>query len=431
MGARELRAQRAEVLAEAKKVIDGAENGVLTDEQRSRVDELTAQAERMNGDIQRMEKVEGLRRDVNDPAPALIGMSRQETQRYSLMRAINAAAASARGEAGAWRQAGLEWEASQAVAEKMGKTPRSFFMPYDVQESRDMVVGTAASGGYLTADELRPTSMIELLRNKLILKAAGAQFLGGLVGDILVPKQSGGATAYWVAESGAPTEGAQTVAQLSLSPKEVGAYTDISRKLLKQSSIDVEMFVRNDLTQVLALAIDLAGLHGTGSSNQPTGVAATSGIGSVAGGTDGAAPDWADIVDLETAVAIDNADLGKLAYITNAKVRGKLKKTLVTATYGDRMIWENGPDPLNGYPALVTNQVSSVLEKGSSGAVCSAIFFGNWNDLIVGEWGGLDVLVDPYTGSSSGTVRVTAFKDIDIGVRHAESFAAMLDALTS
>jgi hypothetical protein len=88
---------------------------------------------------------------------------------------------------------------------------------------------------------------------------------------------------------------------------------------------------------------------------------------------------------------------------------------------------------VNGYPFHVTNQVSSTLTKGSGTGVgvCSAIFFGNWADLIIGMWGGLDILVDPYTGGTAGTVRVIALQDVDVAVRHAESFAAMLDALTA
>jgi HK97 family phage major capsid protein len=119
-----------------------------------------------------------------------------------------------------------------------------------------------------------------------------------------------------------------------------------------------------------------------------------------------------------------------LAYITNAKVRGKLKQTMRNGTYGEMPIWADGGTPLNGYPAFVTNQVSSTLTKGSSN-VASAIFFGNWSDLVLGMWGEMDMLVDPYTFSSSGAVRVVAFQDVDFGVRHAESFAAMLDALTA
>jgi HK97 family phage major capsid protein len=214
-------------------------------------------------------------------------------------------------------------------------------------------------------------------------------------------------------------------------PKSVAAFTDISRKLLLQSSIDVEAFVRNDLATVLALAIDLAALHGSGSAPEPKGIVNQTGVAVVAIGADGGAPTWAHIVSLETEIAQDNADIGALAYMTNAKVRGKLKQT-EKATNTAQFVWENGPQnaPLNGYRALVSNQVKSDLTKGS-GTGLSAIFFGNWRDLIIGQWGTLDMLVDPYTGGTTGTVRVIAFQDIDIAVRHGESFSVVLDADTT
>jgi HK97 family phage major capsid protein len=205
--------------------------------------------------------------------------------------------------------------------------------------------------------------------------------------------------------------------------------SDISRKMLLQSSLDVEAFVRNDLATSLALAIDSAAINGTGSSNQPKGVLNQTGIGSVAGGTNGGNPDWKDIVDLESAVAIDNADIGNLGFLTNAKVRGKLLQTEKASTTA-QYVWSDN-NSLRGYNAAVSNQVPSNLTKGTASGVCSAILFGNWADLIIGTWGGIDINVDTSTGSSSGTVRVVALQDVDIAVRHAESFAAMKDALTT
>lgn len=362
------------------------------------------------------------------PVPtADIGMNEKEARSYSFLRAINALANP--GDRKAQEAAKFEREASDAFAGKHGRAASGFFVPTEVQR-RDLNVTTATAGGHAVATNLLAASFIELLRNKMALNGLGAQFLTGLVGNIAIPRATGGATAYWVAESGAPTESQQAFDQVAMSPKTVGAFTDISRKLLLQSSVDVEGFVRNDLATVLALAIDLAGINGTGASNQPTGILSTSGIGSVAGGTNGLAPTYQHMIDLETAVAIANADVGNLSYLTNAKVRGKLKSTQKVATYGDDFVWsEDGM--VNGYGATVSNQVPSNLTKGTSSGVCSAILFGNFADLIIGQWGALDLTVDPYTGSTSGTVRVVALQDVDIAVRHAESFAAMQDALTA
>jgi HK97 family phage major capsid protein len=269
-----------------------------------------------------------------------------------------------------------------------------------------------------------------------MVKLLGATVMTDLHGPVAIPRQTAGATTYWLAEAGAPTESDQAFDQVTMTPHTVGAFTDYTRRLLLQSSIDVEAFVRHDLAIRITTGVDLAAINGSGSSNQPRGILNTSGIGSVAGGTNGAVPSLANIVALESAVATANADIGSLAYLTNAKVRGKLKTVDVSTAGAGKFLWgeardEQGIGELNGYRAGVSNQVPSNLTKGTSSSVCSAIIFGNWADLMIGMWSGLDVLVDPYSNSTSGTIRVVAFQDVDIAVRQAASFAAMLDALTS
>lgn len=354
-----------------------------------------------------------------------IGLTEKEARAFSFVRAFNALANPT--DRKAQEAAAFEREASDAVAAKQGRSAQGFFVPAEVQR-RDLNVTTATAGGNTVATNLLAASFIDLLRNKMAVTDLGAQFLTGLVGNIAIPRATGGATAYWVAESGSPTESQAAFDQVTMTPKTVGAYSDISRKLLLQSSIDVEGFVRNDLATVLALAIDLAAINGSGASNQPRGVLNTSGIGDVAGGTNGLAPTWAHMVELESDIAIANADVGTMGYLTNAKVRGKLKTTSKVSGQNG-FVWEDGM--VNGYNAAVSNQVPSNLVKGASGAVCSAIIFGNWSDLIIGQWGTLDLMVDPYSGSTSGTVRVVALQDVDIAVRNAVSFSAMLDALTA
>jgi len=378
-----------------------------------------------------LERAGATRIENQDPA---IGLTAKEAKRYSIIKALRHLVAP--GDAKAREDAAFEIECSKAAAERNGSEPSGILLPHDVL-MRDLTVGTAADGGNLVGTDFLSGSFIDALRNKMMVKKLGARTLDGLVGDVAIPKLSGGATTYWVDgdSTTGPTESKQSFGQVALSPKTVGAITDISRKLLKQSSPSVDMLVQDDLSTVVALAIDNAALHGTGSNNQPTGVAATNGIGSVAGGTDGAAPDWDDIIDLWSAVAIDNADIGSLGYLTNPAVIGKLMKTDKGTDTG-KFVCDTFPNAegftnLAGMRCGASNQVSSTLEKGGSGAVCSAIFFGNWADLVIGAWGGLDLTVDPYTGGASGTLRIIALQDVDIAVRHAESFAAMLDALTA
>ena len=361
------------------------------------------------------------------PKPtAEIGMDKQELRRYSMVRALNFLANP--NDKRAAEEASFERECSDAAAQRSGKSAQGIMVPYDVLK-RDLNVGTTTAGGHTVATDLRAQDFIGLLRNAMVIDRMGITVLDGLVGNIAIPRQTGGATGYWVAESGAPTESQQAFDQVALSPKTVGAFTDYSRKLLKQSSLSVESFVQGDLAKVLGLAIQAAAING-GGSNEPTGILATAGIGNVAGGTNGLAPAWSHIVDLESAVAVANADIGTLGYLTNAKVRGKLKQVAKNGA-ASPFIFGEGNAPLNGYQAAITNAVPSNLTKGTSSGVCSAIIFGNFADLIMGMWGGLDLMVDPYSQSTSGTVRIVALQDVDVAIRHAESFAAMKDALTA
>lgn len=372
-------------------------------------------------------QAEALRSISTKPVPtADIGMSEKEVKQFSMLRAINALANPT--DAAAQRAAAFERECSDAQAKVMGKSARGLFIPNEVQK-RDLLVGTATAGGNTVATDLLSGSFIDILRNAMVINGLGARMMTGLVGQVAIPKQTGSATAYWVAENTAPTESQQTFGQVTMTPKTVGGYTDISRRLLLQSSIAVESLVQTDLATVLGLAIQQAAINGSGASNQPSGLLTLLTTPAVVGGTNGAAPTWANIVALETAIASANADVGTMGYLTNAKVRGKLKSTEKFTTSNGQPIFENGTTPLNGYSTAITNAVPSNLTKGT-GTNLSAILFGNWADLMIGMWGSLDLMVDPYTGSTAGTVRVVALQDVDVAVRNIESFASMVDAIT-
>ena len=373
-------------------------------------------------------QAEALKAMSAKPVPtADIGMSDKEVRQYSVLRAINALANPT--DQAAQRAAAFERECSDAAAKVQGKAARGFFVPSEAQK-RDLLVGTATAGGNTVATDLLAGSFIDMLRNAMVINRLGARMLTGLVGQVAIPKQTGGATAYWVAENTAPTESQQSFGQVTMTPKTVGAFTDISRRLLLQSSIAVENLVQTDLATVLGLAIQQAAINGSGASNQPSGLL-TLITPSVVGGTNGAAPTWDNIIALETNVAAANALTDRLGYLTNAKVRGKLKSTQKFATTNGDPIWADSATPLNGYSAAVTNAVPSNLTKGTASGVASAIIFGNFADLMIGMWGGLDLMVDPYTGSTAGTVRVVALQDVDVAVRNVESFATMVDALTA
>ena len=350
-----------------------------------------------------LDKLDIKQEPVNMSA-AEIGLTEKESRSFSFLRAINYLANPT--DRAAREAAAFEIEASEAAASKLGRQSRGITIPQDVLR-RDLNVGAATAGGNLVATDLDAGSFIDLLRNASALDQAGATVLTGLTGNVAIPRQSGAATAYWVAESGAPTESQQTVDQVSLTPKTVAAYTDYSRRLMIQSSIDVENMVRSDLASVLALKIDLAGLYGTGSSGEPLGLKLTTGIGTENFAAD--APTFAEVVALESDVATANALLGSPVYLMNAAMRGYLKTTSKDTGSG-MFIMEGGE--VNGYTGVLSNQVAA-----------GDLWFGNFADLIIGYFSGLDIMVDPYTNSTSGTVRVVAMQDVDIAVRHPESFS--------
>jgi HK97 family phage major capsid protein len=333
-----------------------------------------------------------------------IGLTEKESRQFSFVRAIRAQMMP--GDRAAYEAAAFEREVSEATAQRMGITPRGILAPNDVL-SRDLTVGTASGAGDLVFTDARPGSFIELLRNRLALNTLGVTMLTGLQGPVAIPRQTGAATAYWVAEGGDPTESQPSVDQVSLVAKTLGAYTEFSRRLMLQSSIDVEQMVRNELATVIALEIDRAALYGTGSSSQPEGLKFVTGINTEDFANN--APTYAEIVSMETKVAADNADIGAMSYITNSTIYGGFKTT-EKASGTAQFILEPG-GTVNGYNAVRSNQVAS-----------GDVFFGVWNQMIMGMWGALDIQVNPYALDKSGSVRVTALQDVDVAVRHAESF---------
>lgn len=337
-----------------------------------------------------------------------IGLSEKEVRQFSFMKVIRALADPTNH--AARREAAFEFEASEAAAAKRGKSGERFAVPTDVL-TRALNTATTASGqgdsgGFLVANPLLASSFIEILRNRSTIMQLG-NVLGGLVGNPDIPKQTAGAQGYWVGEDQEAGQGNQTLGQIGLTPKTCAAFSEITRRLMMQSSIDVEALVRADLAAALALTIDKAGYYGTGENNQPKGIVKHTGVNAV--NFSATNPTFAELVQMETEIAVDNADVSSMAYVTNAKMRGYAKTALKFDGIAGT-IWEPG-GTLNGYRTEITNQV----EDGH-------VFMGNFNDLIIGMWGGLDLTVDPYSGSKSGRLRIVVFQDVDFALRRVESF---------
>ena len=336
-----------------------------------------------------------------------IGLTKKEVRNFSLMKAIRAMANPT--DRNAQEAARFEFEASQEAAHRAGADPQGLYMPHDVLRSWNQRDLNTSDDSAMVAEAYRGGDFIDVLRNASSVMQAGATMLTGLQGDVKIPKKTAASTAAFIAtEGGASAESEPTFGQVTMSPKTLGAFTDITRLMMMQSSLDIENLVRTDLSTGIALAIDNGALQGSGSSGNPTGIKNTSGINNP---TDFAAanPTFAEVVAMETAVAEDNALLGNLAYILPASMAGALKTTAKDAGSG-QFVLQGGE--MNGYRAIISNQVTA-----------GDLYFGNFADLLIGMYGGLDITVDPYTASTSGTVRIVALQTMDVAVRHAVSFA--------
>ena len=377
------------------------------------------------------------------PTVAAKQVDKQELrkEKYSIQAAIKAAYTRDFSS----REAGLAREISQEI-ERSGVSrtkEQSILVPYSALEKRaTYVTSGAATGGNLVETDLLAEDFIEALRNESLLLTLGARTMTGLVGNIDVPRRSGVSTGYWLAnETTAITQSESTFDQVSLAPKNFGVLSKFSRQTLLQATPGIEELIRRDLQETVALGVDLAILNGTGSSGQPTGILQTSGIGSVAGGTNGAAITIEHLMDLEKEVLIDNAGGGSMAYLTNPKVSTALKKLRDSGSTGG-FLWNTNleaigrgstPGIINGYQIGVTNQVPSNLTKGSTSGSCSAVLFGDFSQAMVGFWGnGLELAMSD-SDSTDFTKALTAMRaitTIDVAIRQPSGFAAMLDATT-
>jgi HK97 family phage major capsid protein len=309
---------------------------------------------------------------------------------------------------------GYEGEVQREIERQRGGTSRSdaFYLPTAIRMSRDMTSAGVSGSNYLVGTDNLAGSFIDMLRNRTVVGEMGATFLHGMVGNVTIPKQTGAGVAYWLnTESTAITESQLTIGQLSMTPKTVGCYTEVSRLLLRQSSPAVDQIITNDLARVTALAIDSAAINGTGSAGQPTGIINTAGIGTVTG----ASMDYAKTLEFQSDLAASNALAGKLAYVTAPAVAALLQQRVRYASTNSPLWAGNSADgEVGGQRALTSSQ----MEAGS-------MLFGDWSQLVIGEWGMLEIAVSESHGNNfpSGIYSLRAMQTIDIGIRNAAAFS--------
>ena len=327
---------------------------------------------------------------------------------------------------------GLEADVAEMGAkeyERLGLSKKGFVLPSAVlRASAGQNYTTAADGGNAKS-EMAPR-YIDGLKDRMAIVKLGATVLSDLVGTLPLVG-AGNMTAAWLAEGATATVSKAAFSKVTMTPHRNAIVGAFSKDLLRQTSLDIEQIVWNKIQEAHARLLETAAIAGTGSNSQPTGIltalaAVTNTPNIIAIGTNGGPITWAKVVALETKINAGNANRGKLAYLTNAQVVGDLK-TIERASNTARFLLDGNFDNLNGYPIEWTNLVPSNLTKGTASQQCSAMIFGNFEDLYIGQWGGLDLVVDPLTRAEYGDVRVILNAWNDVKVVEPKSFAAIKD----
>lgn len=326
---------------------------------------------------------------------------------------------------------GLEREVDQMGAEeyqRLGLTRQGHVIPSAyLRAASGQNYTTAADGGNLTEEGER--RYLDILKDKLVVSSLGATVLTNLVGTFTAISSSA-VQAAWEGEGDKNELKKLTYSKLTMTPHRSSVSVATTKDLLRQTSYDVEQDLLTKITDAHAALLEKAAICGTGQSGEPTGILNTEGIGIVAVGTNGGPVTWKLIVALETDVNSKNANRGRMAYLSNAKVNGALKTTEKAANTARFLLSDEAPKTLNGYQFDWTNVVPSNLTKGTASEKCSALIFGNFQDLYIGQWGGIDIVVDPYTGARSGEIYITINAWNDVKVVEPKSFAAIKDITT-
>jgi HK97 family phage major capsid protein len=352
-----------------------------------------------------------------------VDLSPEEKRKYSMARAILSALDG---------EQSFEREVSDEISKRIGKKPRNdraIFVPTGVAlgpaaqfQRTPLTTGGASTGADILFTE--PGSFIDMLRARAKVFQLGATLLPGLTGAVAFPKQTGAGTLYWLGENPGSdvTESNISLDQVVLSPNTAMAQQGYSRQLLRQSAGVVDQLVTNDLRRTAALGLDRAVVHGAG-GDEPTGIYIASGVNAV---PFGGAITYPKVVQMETEVAMDDADIGEMAYLTTPGVRGAAKTTQKFTGTNGMAVWEG--NEMNGYRAEASTQVRSNMGGGANE---HGIVFGVWPQVIVGEWGAMEILTDPYTLAGRGLIRLVLFLMADVALRYPEAFSKGTGLTTS
>jgi len=449
MNPTELRNQANAALQRARELqsrFEGAES--VSADEKAQLDDALSEAEGLfnqaNEADQREAKFRNLESLAKQPAgrvgtPILPHQDRNATGNgrhgYSLFRAIQGQIDAIQGRG---QLDGLEYEVHCELEKLRGKPAAGLIVPWDAPVSRDLLPNnihrrdlSTSTGAGAVGDYTMPT-MIDILRAKLPIVQLGASLITDQRQQFSLPRTTATVTTGNVATEGTTVAASNpTIDDLSFTYHSIEAKTKLTRQFVLGSSVSAENYITDQIVKTVANKLQSDCLNGAGSSGAVKGLFkftnGTEGIYVLAAGSNGAALTWANILSLVGNVNSANSGDDSQAFILSPKLASFFMGTVKVASQA-RFILDSD-NMIAGYKYATTSLAPDNLTKGTSSGVCSAIGFGNWSDMIIGMFTGIDLFVDPY--SAQPHVNVTGAVDFDMHVAHPAAWAICVDALTA
>jgi HK97 family phage major capsid protein len=404
----------------------------FTAEQRTEFEGLNTEIDALEARIATAESDEAAELRIASMSGVLVGGS--EAREHEKMKASYSFHKAIRSQMPGETLDGVELEIHQETskrAKEAGVSITGIAIPMPSKRSEKRADGQTVTqdsgnyGGNLVATDLQ--SPIEFLRPTPVLETLGARFLTGLQGDLKFPVNDGGIAATWEGEVASVDPTKNAFSSRAMKPNRLAVSALISLQNLMQSSIDLEMFTIDDIRMAIANKIDQAGINGSGASNQPTGILNASGVNTIVGGANGAVPTWANVVDMQSEVFVANANASSMNYLINPATRGKMKKTKHEA--GDLGYLMATDNTINGTNVGVSNHVPGDLTKGTAAGIANAGIYGDFSQLLIGQWGFLDLSVDNISRKKDGYIGIDVNTFVDVLVRQPKAFTVVKDWL--
>jgi HK97 family phage major capsid protein len=352
-----------------------------------------------------------------DPNAASLGLSQKDIRKFSIMRAARLVMDNKPLD-------GLERECHDQLTKNLSREAKGFFVPDEIfadrrSAARTMTAGVPAAGGYTVGQQMLTSEFENYLRNNTVVLKLGGRYVSGLVGDVTIPRQLTGPSAYWVSETGSITQSEATFGQIVSKPRRIGTSVPYSKQFMAQTSLDAESFVINESDASIAVDLDRVALRGIGGA-EPLGIANLATGDRSTSVTFGAAPTWAKYLEFFSSVANSNALVGAPGYAASV---ASATKAMATAKFTNTgfPIWDDGK--VGAFRAEWTTQLLT-----SATPVANMVIFGDFSQVLFMEWAGRDVVVDPYSGKKEGTVEITIQRLMDVVIRRAKSFAISTDS---